>query len=211
MTAKTPVGKTLMNAPPIRLETFTGEAISPYIADLARLRIDVFAAFPYLYQGSADYEAYYLEVYARSPRSLFVLAFDGDRVVGASTGVPLAEETEEVRSPFEKQGWPVETIFYFGESVLLPSYRGRGIGVGFFEAREAHARSLPKMAWCAFCAVERPADHPARPPDYVPLDAFWHKRGYRHHPELRTTMRWTDTGEDEETPKPMSFWLRAID
>ena len=30
----------------------------------------------------------------------------------------------------------------------------------------------------AFCAVQRPSDHPERPPGYAPLDPFWRKRGY---------------------------------
>ena len=64
--------------------------------------------------------------------------------------------------------------------------------------------------FCTFCAVERPADHPRRPAGYVPLNDFWTKRGYRHHPELRTTFTWRDLDEDAESPKPLSFWLREI-
>ena len=55
-----------------------GQAVTPHIADLARLRTTVFRAFPYLYEGSEDYEASYLATYAQSPESLFVLALDGD-------------------------------------------------------------------------------------------------------------------------------------
>ena len=68
-----------------------------------------------------------------SPDSVFVLALDGDQVVGASTGMPMAEETKEVKTPFLAHGWDAGQIFYFGESVLLPAYRGRGVGVRFFE------------------------------------------------------------------------------
>ena len=66
-----------------------GQAVTPHIADLARLRTTVFRAFPYLYEGSEDYEASYLATYAQSPESLFVLVLDGERIVGASTGVPM--------------------------------------------------------------------------------------------------------------------------
>ncbi len=48
--------------------------------------IEVFRAFPYLYEGSAEYERKYLSTYARSPGSIFVLAFDGDEVVGGRDG-----------------------------------------------------------------------------------------------------------------------------
>ena len=56
--------------------------------------------------------------------------------------------------------------------------------------------------------MERPADHPLRPADYVPLDDFWGKRGYRRRADLRTTLAWQDIGEAGETGKPMSFWLK---
>jgi hypothetical protein len=37
-------------------------------------------------------------------------------------------------------GMDVGRVFYFGESMLLPRCRGRGIGHAFFGHREAHAR-----------------------------------------------------------------------
>lgn len=194
----------------MQIKTLCGEAIAPYIDDLARLRIEVFRAFPYLYDGNLDYERSYLNTYARSPESLFVLALDGDRVVGAATGVPMADETDEFKRPFVEAGWNPDEIFYFGESVLLPEYRGRGLGVRFFEEREGYARRLGRFRHCAFCAVERPVDHPLRPADYVPLNDFWANRGYEHQPALRTEYRWKDVGETDESAKPMSFWLREL-
>lgn len=187
-----------------------GPEIGPHIDDLARLRIEVFRAFPYLYEGSLDYEQNYLVTYASSPESLFVLAFDGESVVGVSTGMPMDHETEAFRKPFVEGGWDPARIFYFAESVLLPSYRGQGIGVRFFEEREAYARRLGRFDHCCFCAVERPADHPLRPADYVPLNAFWSKRGYVHQPQLRTEFSWRDIGENEESAKPMSFWMKEL-
>lgn len=192
------------------IETRTGADIAPFIDDLARLRIAVFRAFPYLYEGSLDYEKTYVATYARSPGSVFVLALDEGKVVGAATGLPMADETEEFKRPFLDHGYDPARIFYFGESVLMPAYRGQGIGVRFFEEREAHARRLDGLDLCAFCAVERPADHPARPVDYQPLNAFWGKRGFIHHPELKTDYVWRDVGEGQETAKPMSFWLKEI-
>ena len=75
-------------------------------------------------------------------------------------------------------GFDVASIFYCGESVLEPAYRGHGIGHRFFDLREAHARALGGFRSITFCAVVRPPDHPQRPAEYRPLDAFWRKRGY---------------------------------
>ena len=194
----------------LRVEPMTGAAVERYLPDLARLRISVFREFPYLYLGNMDYETGYLRKYLSAPDSVIVVALDGERVVGASTAVPLARETPEVQRPFLEQGYAPEQVFYLGESVLEPAYRGRGIGVRFFEAREAHARRVGEFHWSAFCGVQRPADHPRRPADYVPLDDFWTHRGYVRHPELTTTFSWRDVDEARQTPKPMMFWLKRL-
>jgi len=123
----------------IEVISCAGEAVAPYVDDLARLRIAVFREYPYLYEGDAAYEQRYLTAYARSPRSVFVLALDGGKVVGASTGLPLSDDGEAFHQPFLERGIPLEEVFYFGESVLLREYRGQGIGHRFFDEREAHA------------------------------------------------------------------------
>lgn len=194
----------------MQIKIVHGKAVTPHIADLARLRTEVFRAFPYLYEGSEDYEAAYLSTYAQSPESLFVLALDGERIVGASTGVPMPDASEVFQAPFIAAGIDPARVFYFGESVLLPAYRGRGLGVRFFEEREAYARRLGRFEWCAFCAVERPKDHPLRPAGYAPLDAFWGRRGYEHRADLGTMLAWRDIGEEGESEKPMTFWLKRV-
>lgn len=194
----------------LHIEALTGINLERYVPDLAHLRIEVFRDFPYLYDGSLDYEAKYLQTYIQAPDSVIVIVRDGARVVGASTAVPLVHETANIQKPFIAHGYDPRTVFYLGESVLLKHYRGRGIGVRFFTEREAHAQRVGDFAWSAFCAVDRPPDHPRRPMDYVPLDAFWQKRGYVQHPEITTTFFWRDLDETAESEKPMTYWLKAL-
>lgn len=194
----------------LELKRLSGEALNQYIPELAQLRIQVFRDFPYLYDGDTDYEARYLQTYIEAPDSVIVLAFDGDKVVGASTGIPLKYETDEVKAPFIKAGIDVDSVFYCGESVLLSKYRGQGAGVAFFDHREAHARELGGYEYSCFCGVQRPDDHPRRPAGFKPLDNFWRKRGYEKHPELHTTFSWKELDEDHESPKPMTFWMKKL-
>jgi hypothetical protein len=58
--------------------------------------------------------------------------------------------------------------------------------------------------------VVRPDAHPARPKDYVPLDDFWKKRGYRKRPDLISKFTWRDIGERNESDKPMVFWMKRL-
>ncbi|MBN9528297.1 MAG: GNAT family N-acetyltransferase [Alphaproteobacteria bacterium] len=193
----------------IRLETWSGDAIAVNRDALARLRIAVFRDFPYLYDGDFAYERGYLQTYIDAPEAVVVAALDGTEVVGAATALPLADETDDVKAPFLARGMDLGRIFYFGESILLSAYRGRGIGHGFFDGREARARRCG-AAVAAFCAVQRPADHPRRPAGYRPLDDFWRKRGYRPEPGMTTTFAWQDLDETSQSAKPMQFWLRDL-
>lgn len=194
----------------IRIERKSGEALIDYIPELARLRIEVFRDFPYLYDGTVDYEKKYLQTYIDHSDSVIVLAFDADnnKIVGASTAIPMRDETVELRQPFLEHGYDINEVFYCSESVLDRAYRGLGLGVRFFEEREAHAAELGGFRHITFCCVERPVDHPRRPANYVPLDQFWNKRGYFKHSELKTTYTWKDLDDSEETAKPMTFWLK---
>ena len=194
----------------IHVKRCSGPQVRVYLEALAALRIRVFREFPYLYDGSLEYERDYLRTYEKSPRAVVVLALDGDRVVGASTGMPLADEEAAFQAPFLAAGRDPAGIFYCAESVLLPEYRGQGLGVRFFEEREAHARELGGFHSLAFCAVCRPPDHPLRPPGYEPLDRFWQKRGFTRHPELRAHYSWKDIDHDEQTSKPLEFWLKSL-
>lgn len=192
------------------IRRFSGSALHDYIDDVARLRIEVFREFPYLYDGTMDYERRYLQTYVNCPEAVVVVAFDGARIVGASTGIPLRNEEDGFRQPFLQQGFDADRIFYCAESVLQRDYRGQGVGGRFFDEREAHARALGGFDWYAFCAVERPADHPLKPAAYVPHDAFWHKRGYTRHPELGATYHWKDIDQPEQTSKRLVFWLKSV-
>ena len=138
-----------------------------------------------------------------------IVVLDGSRLVGASTGTPMEDHADDFARAFDGKVLALTDIFYCAESVLLPEYRGRGIGHAFFDAREDHARRLGRKV-SAFCGVQRPADHPARPADYAPLDPFWRKRGYAPMEGVIAEFAWRDVGETDETAKPMQFWSKTL-
>lgn len=193
----------------VSLRCLRGAAVTEVLDDLAALRIAVFRAWPYLYDGDRGYERRYLARFAASPRALVVAAFAGERLVGAATGLPLADEDAAFRAPFERRGDDVGAIFYLAESVLREDFRGRGIGHAFFDEREAAARA-EGFATAVFCAVVRAADDPRRPPDARGLAPFWRGRGYTPLAEAVCRFPWRDVGDAAATEKPLQFWSRRL-
>lgn len=193
----------------LSFRTLTGADVDAALDDLARLRIAVFRDWPYLYDGDLAYERNYMASYRDSPNAILVGAFDGDRIVGAATGTPMAEHADDFAAAFAGTGYDLAQVFYCAESVLLPAYRGQGAGHAFFDAREAHARALGHR-YAAFCGVVRPDDHPLRPAAYRPLDAFWRKRGYARLDGVVAQFAWKDIDQPGQTDHPLQFWLREL-
>lgn len=192
------------------VRSVTGGDLTAILADLARLRMVVFRDWPYLYDGTLAYEESYLAKFAAAKGAVCVVAYDGKDIVGASTGAPMIEHEGEFGEPFLKAGYDISKIFYCGESVLLKSHRGYGLGHAFFDGREAQARELGGFTHSTFCRVVRPDDHPLKPADYAPLDPFWRKRGYQPVEGIVATYDWKDVDQPDETPHKMQFWMKPL-
>lgn len=193
----------------LEIQILDGEALKAAIPAVAALRIRVFRDFPYLYDGDLDYEQRYLAPYTSTPQAVLIGAFDGDCLVGASTGMPLTAHADDFAAAFANSGLPMSDVFYCAESVLLPEYRGQGAGNAFFDLREAAARAQG-FDFSAFCSVTRAADHPARPSDYKPLDPFWRARGYSPLPGVIASFAWKEIAEPQESNKKLQFWSRRL-
>lgn len=192
----------------LRTVHLVGKDIQQILPDLGALRIQVFHDFPYLYEGNIAYEEAYLQIYTSSEESIVVGVYDGEQLIGATSGMPLKHETAAIQAPFISTNIPVETVFYFGESIVLPAYRGKGLGHLFFNEREQHALKLGYTT-TAFCSVIRPENHSLKPLDYRDNSAFWNKRNYLPQDEMLCQMSWLDRSETEETEKDLQFWIKT--
>jgi len=194
----------------IKICKFTGEAIKTYLPAIARLRIEVFRDYPYLFEGNMHDETQYLKKYANCKDAVLVIVFDGSEIVGVSTGIPLENEIDEVKKAFVENDHDISSYYYFSESMLLKKYRGRGLGHHFYDERETHAQKLNKYKHLCLCCITRSDDDPRKPDDYIPLDDFWKKRGYVKHPELICEVGWRDLNEEENSTKSMIFWIKNL-
>ena len=193
----------------LTIRTLKGDQIHPFIDNLAELRITVFKEYPYLYEGNFDYERGYLKTYTACDEAILVLVQEDSHIVGASTAIPLEFETQECQKSFKDNHFQLRDVFYFGESVLLPSYRNKGVYKHFFQARERAAIDYGcKMV--AFCGVERDANDVRRPPNFVPLDKVWRHFGYKKHPTLCAYYEWLEINQEQSTTKTMKFWTKNL-
>lgn len=193
----------------IETRVLRGNSLSEALDDVAALRISVFRDWPYLYDGDKEYERRYLSVYAENSDAILIGAFDGERLIGAATGTPLEDHADDFAAPFAETSLALEDVFYCAESVLLPQYRGRGIGHAFFDAREDKARALGRK-FVAFCGVVRPQMHPLRPQTVRSLEPFWRGRGYEPISDVVAQFSWKDIDEKHETEKPLQFWIKSL-
>jgi GNAT superfamily N-acetyltransferase len=152
-------------------------------------------------------EADYVKRYADCAESVLVVVMAENKVVGASTAMPLIFDIEPFKKPFIDNGIDIKKVFYLGESVLLPEYRGKNIYRQFFQEREAAALEYG-CTITAFATVDRASDDPRRPTDYVPLDKIWEHFGYKKHPEIATHIEWKEVGEKAPAKNRMVFWLK---
>jgi GNAT superfamily N-acetyltransferase len=198
------------SSPNIKVLSFTGSSVGDLIPEIARLRIEVFPEYPFLYVGDYDYEMDYLKKFLTMKDAIVVAAFDGDALIGLATGFPFIYEAKELQQVLIAAHQNPEDYFCFGESVLRKSYRSLGIGKQFFDQREAYVQKLHRYKAICFYTIVRPKEDPRRPSDYRPLAPFWQSRGFEEHHELVGTISYQEIGEEQQSPKKMVFWIKDL-
>lgn len=193
----------------LEVRVLDADEIEVALPALGQLRAQLFREWPYLYDPEEGFERTYLRAIGSNGGAALIAALDGDEIVGAATASPLLVQEPDLILPLDAAGWDVRSTFYFGESLLLPAYRGRGVGHIFFDLRERQAR-IAGARHAIFGSVIRPADHPSRPARYSPLDPFWRRRGYRPLEDIGCKLLWQDISESQETPHAMRLWHRDL-
>jgi GNAT superfamily N-acetyltransferase len=154
---------------------FRGLAVSPYIKDLAKLRMETLKDFPYLYKGELEKEIEYFErTYLSSNDSWFLLYLSGAGVVGGIGITPLDMLPNEIKEIFIINRLDIVDFMYIGEAMLLKEYRERGLFKNMLSFAENQAKSAGKK-YTVFLHVEREM---ASNKNNRSGDAFWEKYGY---------------------------------
>lgn len=194
----------------IRFLHLQGKEIIPYLPDLMQLRLKIFKEYPYLYEGHSQDEENYIKKFINQERAIFLLALSDKKVVGVATALPLEFESEAIKKPFLEHRFDISKMFYLGEQILLPEYRGQGFGGRFFIECERLIKNFEQYAIITFCAIKRSENDPRRPAEYRALDNYFKRQGYEKHPELIAELNWTEIGDKEKSPHLLVFWLKKI-
>ena len=196
--------------PDIKIRTLRGAGIKTYIPSIVKVRNEVLKEFPYLRVCHAEEDTKYFKQLSQSKDAIAVLVFDGPKIIGASTGIPLDEQLPHLQKPFVDNDLNPSEYYYFGVCTLLKPYRGRGIAHHFFDIREDHAKHLKRFHKICLSHVIRHKNHPKKPKDYISLDSFWKKRGYIERQDLVAELHWRETEEKTPSPKSLVFWVKDL-
>lgn len=182
-----------------------GKEIIPYIDEIARLRIEVFREFPYLYDGNIDYEKKYLAKFGAIDESIVILALENHKVIGALTGLPIKNESKEITQTLTTN--QLENGFYLSEILLYKNYRQQGIGQALMNQLETFVnKSFPLFL---LATIIREENHPLKPKDYTSLAHFWIKNNYVLTNQT-FSFSWKDVHNETETRKSLALWQKEI-
>jgi GNAT superfamily N-acetyltransferase len=196
------------------ISVYFGSEITPFLEDVAKLRIQLFREFPYLYEGTSSIEEEYLRGFSSDPKSMLVVARSGKELASVSTAWPFTADANILKlakQRFGEVGIRVEDVYYYGEILVKEKFRGRGITRKSYELHEAAAKDYG-YSIASIATVVRSVDDPRRPLNYIDTDALWGKLGFSKtniivkHPWPTIQVDGTSTDE----LNPMVFWTKQL-
>ncbi len=191
----------------LRVETLNAASARDHFETLARMRIDEFRGYPYLYEGNIAYEKAYFESYFASEGFRALAVFDGARICGMATYIPLANEAAYMTEPFARAGLDVKKYLYLGEGILEKGCRGKGlfrVFIGYAETLRGEF-GLEKVV---FMAIREGESDVMRPADYRPKAVLFEKFGFEKIPGLQAEMTYKSSVSHKDEPHTMEFWQK---
>jgi len=180
-----------------RVISLKGKEIEPYLPQIIDLHLTVFKEPPYLYEGTREEYAPWMQIYADSKDGIACLLFDGKELVGAATGLPLKEMPGEWLKNFKG---PLERIFYLGEEVILEKYRRKHLGAQLYDQFEKMIP--PFFDTISFARIQEPIE--------PPLNFILRERGFLEHKDRDVELLWRDARSKEIVPHKLIYWTKQL-
>ena len=171
------------------------------------MRLTIFREYPYLYEGILEDELSYVSHYAE--HGMVLIAQDGEKVIGAVTGMSLGLEEEYFQKPFKTAGLDPHQYFYIGELLLQSPYRGKRLGSQLLQQIEQEICKTGQYRYLCCATVVRPANHPLRPETFFPIEPFCQRHGYGLLDRVTVQIPWQQT--DGTRPlNTLQFWVKQL-
>lgn len=197
----------------LTFSTYVGQETLALAPDLASLHSQCLSGWPYFAAKGVNYEAGVLRALAAGgEESLVVVARDGDKIAGATSGSRLSPQLTAIREALSSNSIDPDAVHWITQMTLLPEYRGQGASNTLSYTREDYLRNLGTYSHIVFSSLVRPSDHPLRPADYVPHDGMWVKRGYRHLEGSDVELVFSDSLDktNKPTAKTLQLWVKDL-
>lgn len=198
----------------LTIDIYVGKDAIEYIDIVSELRIQAFKEYPYLYEGNLDYEREYVHGYAIDGKAMIAVARTDNKIVGISTGIPLVSDSEivaDAKKIFAENGLDVSDYYYYGEVIVLPDFRGRGVTSKLYAEQDNLIKSWGYKHVCIL-TVMREIDHPLRPANYKSPDKMWEHLGFFRN-KLITEYHWPTIQPDmsvEDVKNYLEFWTKDL-
>lgn len=171
-----------MNSSKYKFDKFYGREISTHLLKVAEFRIRYFKDFPYLYDGSVEYEMSYLTGYADDPRSMLITVTNmNNELIAVSTSVPLVTTTnilDGASELFRSNGLNPSTFFYYGEVIIDHSARKQGLAKSIYLMQDEHALNSGFENIAIATVIRLKGDH-RQPEFYQSSDLVWKKMNFQ--------------------------------
>lgn len=195
----------------IRMEVVQGEAIHAYVKDITDLSLIIYREYPYLYEGTEEEYLPHIQHYAQ-PESVACLLFDNEKTIGVAIGLPLKAMRDNYKRPLLNSDVyiNIDSVFYLGEILLLPEYRGRGLGKQMYLKFEEMVRKKENFKSICLSKISELESHPRMPAQYKSLDTFWAKLGFKRLNNVHFSVVWLNVGDQEESSHKMVYWIKTL-
>lgn len=198
-----------------KITVLLGLQLLSIINTISDWRIKEFKEYPYLYEGNLEYEKDYSNAYVKTDKSSAAVAYDNDTVVGFLTGIPLIEDKEtfpDTEREFVKYGFDPKTFYYFGEIIVDPQYRHKGIASKLFTILENKVSQELGYKNVCFITIEHPENHPLKPTDYQDSSVIWQHLGYEKK-DIKVSIVYPTIQPDgsvQNKENVMVYWVKKL-
>jgi GNAT superfamily N-acetyltransferase len=187
--------------PCLALETklLRGSEIAPHVQEISSFFNATYREAPYFYDASVEKWDGYVQSYADTDKAVVCLVQEGEIILGAAMGTPLAEAREKYRMGFARRPEDLKSLFYLGEFAIKSDYRRQGIGTKMYQAfeRAAAAQGLSGICFWQLESAET-----------APADSFWKKQQFEQRPDIHFDELWKDLSGAEKVPHRMICWMK---